>query len=103
MIAVLGRLLAAPARLDRRTEAVHLGAGVVVVVLALDVVTGELEQARDRVAVGAVAADATVSGPVGLAETISTCMRSRHAGRAGAETPSCSEHVVERRGEPRVA
>ena len=41
-------------RLDRGAEALHLGAGVVVVVLALDVVAGELEQAGDAVAVGAV-------------------------------------------------
>ena len=54
VVAVLGRLLAAPHRLDRRAEAVHLRARVVVVVLALDLVPRELEQARDRVAVGAV-------------------------------------------------
>ena len=40
---------------DRRAEAVHLGAGVVVVVLARDLVAAELEQAGDAVAVGAVA------------------------------------------------
>ena len=55
LVAVLGRLLATPARLDRGAEELHLAAGVVVVVLALDVVAGELEQPRDRVAVGAVA------------------------------------------------
>src|SRR5579884_1558003 len=54
-VAVLGRLAALAHRLDRRAEAVHLRAGVVVVVLALDVVAGELEQPRDRVAVRAVA------------------------------------------------
>ncbi len=54
VIAVLRRLLAAAHRLDRRAEAVHLPAGVVVVVLARDVVAGELEQPRDRVAVRAV-------------------------------------------------
>ena len=41
--------------LDRRAEELHLAAGVVVVVLALDLVPGEREQPRDRVAVGAVA------------------------------------------------
>ena len=54
LVAVLGRLLAAPDRLDGRAEPVHLRPGVVVVVLALDPVPGELEQPRDRVAVGAV-------------------------------------------------
>ena len=58
VVAVLGRLLAAPHRVDRRAEALHLRAGVVVVVLALDRVAGELEQARDGVAVGAVPAQA---------------------------------------------
>ena len=53
-IAVLGRLLAAANRLDGLPEALHLRAGVVVVVLALDPVPGELEQACDRVAVRAV-------------------------------------------------
>ena len=50
-------------------------AGVVVVVLALDLVAGELEQPRDRVAERAVARAETMIGPVGLAETISTCTR----------------------------
>ena len=38
VVAVLGRRLPAPHRLDRRAELVHLRAGVVVVVLALDLV-----------------------------------------------------------------
>ena len=54
-IAVLRWLLAAPHRLDRRPEPLHLRARVVVVVLALDLVPGEREQAGERVAVGAVA------------------------------------------------
>ena len=74
-VAVLGRLLSTPPRLHRLAEEVDLAADVVVVVLALDLVPGELEQPRDSVAVGAVAADPTVSGPVGLAETSSTWMR----------------------------
>ena len=53
-VPVLGRLLAAPERFDGVAEAVHLRAGVVVVVLALDVVTGEGQQPRHRVAVRAV-------------------------------------------------
>ena len=50
---------AAPHRGGRRRPTpgtVHLTAGVVPVVLALDLVPGELEQARDRVAVGGVPA-----------------------------------------------
>ncbi len=53
-IAVLGRLLPAPDRLDRGAEAIHLRARVVVVVLALDRVSRVGEDARDRVAVGPV-------------------------------------------------
>jgi hypothetical protein len=51
VIAVLGRLLAAPHGLDGVPEAVHLGAGVVVVVLPLDGVARKGEQAGDAVAV----------------------------------------------------
>src|SRR5207302_740983 len=53
-VAVLGRLLPAPPRIDGGPELLHLSAGVVVVVLALDLVAGELQQAGDRVAVGSV-------------------------------------------------
>src|SRR5439155_18319838 len=53
-VAVLVRLLPMPTCLDRGAELLHLGAGVVVVVLALDLVACELEQAGHRVAVGAV-------------------------------------------------
>ncbi len=42
VVSVLGRLLAPPNRLDRGPEALHLGASVVVVVLALDRVAGVL-------------------------------------------------------------
>jgi hypothetical protein len=54
-VAVLRRLLAAAARIDRRPEAIHLPAGVVEVVLLNHVVAGEAQQAGDRVAIGAVA------------------------------------------------
>ena len=50
-VALLGRILPAPAGLDRGAEELDLAADVVEVVLALDLVPGELEQARDRVAV----------------------------------------------------
>ena len=56
LVAVLGRLLAARAGLDRLAERCDLAAGVVDVVLALDGVAGELEEPRERVAVGGVAA-----------------------------------------------
>ena len=78
VVAVLGRLLAAPHRLDRRVEALHLRAGVVVVVLALDVVTGERQKPRDRSRRTRRSSPcATVTGPVGFADTISTWMRCR--------------------------
>ncbi len=54
VVAVLGWLLARANRVDRGAEPVHLGARVVVVVLALDVVAGELEEPRDAVAERAV-------------------------------------------------
>src|SRR5581483_4841827 len=47
-VAVRRRLLAAPNGVDGGAEAVHLAAGVVVVVLAAHVVPGELEQTRNR-------------------------------------------------------
>ena len=53
-VAVLRRLLPTPPRLDRFAEELDLTADVVVVVLALDVVPGELEQPRDGVAVRGV-------------------------------------------------
>ena len=43
LIPVLGRRLAAPSSLDGGVEAIHLCTGVVVVVLALDLVSGERE------------------------------------------------------------
>src|SRR6185503_15523398 len=56
LVAVLGRLFAPRAGLDRRGEPAHLAALVVEVVLALDRVAGEREDPRERVAVGGVAA-----------------------------------------------
>ena len=68
VVAVLGHLGVAAerlevARLDRGAEPVHLPAGVVEVVLALDGVAGGLEQARDRVAEHGVARVADVQRP----------------------------------------
>jgi len=47
LVALLGKLLTPPTRLDGRPKAIHLTTRVVVVVLALDLVARELEQARD--------------------------------------------------------
>ena len=63
LVAVLGWLLPAPHRLDRGVKALHLRAGVVVVVLALDVVAGECQKPRDRVAVRAVSRRGDRDGP----------------------------------------
>ena len=54
LVAVLRDRFALAHGLDGGAKAVHLRAGVVVVVLARDLVAREREQARDRVAVGAV-------------------------------------------------
>ena len=54
VVAVLGGLLATPARGHRLTEPLHLPAGVVEVVLLLDRVGGEREQSSHAVAVRAV-------------------------------------------------
>ena len=54
-IAALGDVVAETARLHRLTEQSHLITGVVDVVLAGDLLAGELEQARDAVAVGGIA------------------------------------------------
>ena len=71
-VPVLGRLLPAPDCVDGGVEALHLRTGIVVVVLALDVVPGEVEEPRHGVAVRAVPRRRDGTGPVGLAETIST-------------------------------
>ncbi len=96
VVAVLGRLLAAAHRVDRRAEAVHLGAGVVVVVLALDRVTGEGEQPRDAVAVGAVACrgDGHRAGRVRRHHLDLNALR--RLGGAAAELVSGREHARER-------
>ena len=87
-VAVLGWLLSAPDGVDGRAEEVHLRAGVVVVVLALDVVAGELEQPGDGVAVGAVprGGDGDRPGRVRRDELDLDALRGLR--RAGAEAPS---------------
>ena len=102
LIAVLGRLLAAPHRLDRRSEALDLAAAVVEVVLALDRVARELEQACDRVPVGGIAGRPDSEGPVGFAETISTWNRCGDVAVAGGEAVARREDPFERVGEPLV-
>ena len=83
-VAVLGRLLARHAGGDRVGEAVDLGAGVVDVVLALDLVADRLQQAHQRVAVGGVAAAADVqrAGRVGGDELDQDPLRRLDRGRA---------------------
>ena len=67
LIAALGNLFPPSPRLDRRPEEVDLPARVVEVVLALDVVTREVEQARNGVSVGTVTrgADGQRPGRIG--------------------------------------
>ena len=62
-VAVLGRLGAGHPGGDRVGEALDLAAGVVDVVLALDLVADRLQQPHQRVAVGGVAAAADVQRP----------------------------------------
>ena len=101
LVAVLGRLLSASPRLDGRAEALDLHAGVVVVVLALDLVPGEVEQPRDRVAdTRRCGRPTTVIGPVGFAETISTWMRCLAVGPGGSEARSGAEHLAQRLAVP---
>ena len=102
VVAVLGRLLPAPHRLDRRAEAVHLRAGVVVVVLALDVVPANSSRRATESPYAPFRADATVIGPVGFADTISTWTRSA-ARPSRRRTPSPASRIArERVDEPRV-
>jgi hypothetical protein len=70
LVAVLGRLLPRRPRPDRRGEALDLAAVVVDVVLAVHVAAGQLQDARERVAVGGVARgrDGDRTGRVGADE-----------------------------------
>ena len=84
-VAVLRGRLAATARVDRQAELLHLPARVVEVVLLDDVVAGEAQEARHRVAVGAVAgrADRQRAGGIGRDELDLDALR-RAGGRGGA-------------------
>ena len=66
VIAVVGRLRHARAGPNRLAEAPHLRAGVVHVVLPLDVVAGVLEDATERVPVRGVARGGDVQRPGGV-------------------------------------
>ncbi len=103
VVAVLGRRLTAPDGLDRGAEALHLRARVVVVVLALDLVAAELEQPRDRVAVGAVAAgrDGDRAGGV-RGDHLHLDALARLSPAAAVALPASSMRP-ERAGEPPVA
>ena len=102
LVAVLGRLLAARASHDRRAEAGDLPAGVVEVVLALDRVALEAEQATQRVAVGGVAAGGggQRAGRVGGDELDLDLLR--RVGRAAAEAVARRQHVRRGAGVPVV-
>ena len=101
-VSVLGRILAAPQSLHGRPEEVHLGSSVVVVVLALDVVAGELEQARDRVAVRPVARrrDGDRAGRIRRDELDLDPLD--RIGKAGTESPARTEYGGEGGAEPGV-
>ena len=85
------------ARLDGRAEPVHLRAGVVVVVLALDLVPGELEQPCDRVPVGGVAGrrDGDRAGRIGRDHL--------HLDPLAAESRTPRPNAAPRREDPRAA
>ena len=70
LVAVLGRLLTARAGLNRNAKRANLRAGVVDVVLAMNLVTDEAEEARQRVAIDGIARSADVdrAGRVGADE-----------------------------------
>ena len=89
VVAVLGRLLAAADGLDGGAKPVHLAAGVVVVVLALDRVAGEREQPRDAVAVGAVPRrrDRDRAGRIGRDHLDLDALRRRSRAAAEARRP----------------
>jgi hypothetical protein len=99
-VALLGRRLTPPRCLDGRAEALHLRAGVVVVVLALHLVPREGEEARDRVPVGAVPGrrHRDRAGRVGRHHLDLDAFARRR--RAAAEVGARRDHLPERLGEP---
>ncbi len=106
-IAALGWLFPAPRRLDGGTKALHLGAGVVVVVLALDLVPGERKQAGDAVAIGAVARRRDDDRAGGIGRDHFDLSPLRHRRRATAVAFSGGEDLgerltIDRRCDPQV-
>ena len=95
-VTVLRRFLATPRGLDGGAEELHLGAGVVVVVLPLDGVAGELAEARDAVAVGAVPRRRDRDRARRVRRHQLDLDSLRPLGRAGAVAIACLEHLRER-------
>ena len=102
LIAVLGHLLVARPGLDRLAEQPDLAAGVIEVVLARDFVPVVLEDPRQRVAVGSVAAAGGDQRPgrVGRHELDQDPLRG--IGPAGAEPLAGAEHRPQRPPQPGV-
>ena len=95
LIAVLGRLLAAGPRPQRRAEQLDLAAGVVEVVLAADGVAGEGEQPRQRVPVGGVAGGGHGQRPTGFAAHVLDQHPLRIRGGAGAIAGLLAQHPAD--------
>ena len=103
LVAVFRRLLPAPDRIHRRVEALHLSAGVVVVVLALHLVAGEHEEAGDRVTVSPVPRGRHGHGAGRVRrDHLDLYPLARRGGRAGSERVARVEDLPRRPREPVV-
>jgi hypothetical protein len=100
VVAVLRHLLATPQRIDRTPETIDLRTGVVVVVLALDLVTTECEQPRDAVAVRAVPCVRNEERPGRVCRDHLDLYTLGRTGRPAAAVPV--RHLCERPDEERV-
>ena len=102
LVAALRDLLAARAGEDRSAELLDLRAGVVEVVLAADVVAAELEQPRERVAIGAVPPACSGHRPGGVRGDELDVDALGGVGAAAAEVAAGGQHVVERLHAPGI-